>query len=304
MLRMLLIIFGATAVIVGVLGARGQTSTNRPWHVFLDMKYQPKYGAQGQSSFFADGRSSRMPVTGTVPYSGGVYRTDAGNLDEPEPDFLPDADPIYYKAKTKPDEMRKVKVKVTKQRPKLDKDNKPLKDKDGKEITEPYEDEEERDEIATFFVERIPKRAIENAVYSDENLAYKGWEALMRRGRERYTINCAVCHGDTGLGGQGKAAHGIVGRGIRSDPKTGEPEGGMIGIANYHQDRLREVPDGYLFDVITNGKNTMASYGHQVRTQDRWAIVAYMRALQLSQNADEKQVDPVELPRLLGGLKK
>ena len=60
---------------------------------------------------------------------------------------------------------------------------------------------------------------------------------------------------------------------------------GMIGIASYHVDRLREVPDGYLFDVITNGKNTMSSYGHQVQPQDRWAIVAYIRALQLSQNA-------------------
>lgn len=142
MLRMILIIFGVAAVIVGLLGFRGQTSSNRPWHVFLDMKYQPRYGAQGQSTFFADGRSSRMPVSGTIPFAGGVYRTDAGDLHEANPDFLPDADIVYYRGRTVADQ-------------------------------------------PASFVERIPKKAVERAVFSDGTLAFQGFEALVKRGRER-----------------------------------------------------------------------------------------------------------------------
>ena len=287
MLRLILLIIGSAAIIVGVLGFRGQTSTNRPWHIFLDMKYQPRYGAQGQSAFFADGRSSRLPVAGTIPYDGGVYRTDAGDHRDANPDFLPDADPIYYKGRTKPDEKQMVKVKVPKQQPKFDDNDRPVKDKDGKPVMETVEVEEDREIMVSFYVERIPKKAIENAIFSDDKQGYKGWDALMRRGRERYTINCAHCHGDTGLGGQGDTAHGSVGRGI-IDVTTGKRNQGMIGIASYHVDRLREATDGYLFEVITNGKNTMPAHGHQIRPQDRWAIVAYLRALQLSQNAPEK----------------
>ncbi|MCE9534152.1 MAG: cytochrome c [Planctomycetes bacterium] len=292
-----------SVVVVGGLGFRGQTSTSRPWHVFLDMKYQPRYGAQGQSVFFADGRASRTPVAGTIPYDGGGTRNDAGDHGVPNRDFLPDADPIYYKGRFKPDEKQMVKVKVEKQRPKLDKEGQPLKDKDNKPVMETFEEEEDREITVNYFVEHIPKRAIDDAIYSDGVVGYKGWDALMRSGQVRYAINCTPCHGQSGYGGQGKAAHGMVGRGIRIDSKTGDPEGGMVGIASYHIDRLREVPDGYLFDVITNGKNSMASYGHQIRPQDRWAIVAYMRALQLSQYADEKLVDPIEKARLLGGAK-
>jgi mono/diheme cytochrome c family protein len=281
MLRLILIIFAVAAIVVGILGFRGQMSTNRPWNVFLDMKYQPRYSAQGQSDYFADGRAARVPVAGTIPYDGGRYRNDAGDHGEPNLNFLPETDPVFFTGRTKPDEKRMIKVKVQKQRPKLDKDNQPLNDKEGKPVTETYEEEEDREETVNFFVPHIPKRAIDGAVYADSMTGYTGWDALMRRGRERYNINCAVCHGETGYGGQGDTAHGIVGR------------KGMIGIASYHQDRLREAPDGYFVDVILNGKNTMPAMGHQVPSaEDRWAIVAYIRALQLSQNAPQKLVGP------------
>src|ERR1700733_9009143 len=145
MLRILLILFGITAVVVGGLGFRGQTSSNRPWHVFLDMKYQARYGAQGQSEYFADGRAMRMPVEGTIPYDGGVTRNDAGDHGDPNPNFLPDADPVFFKGKIKPDEKQTIKVKETKQRPKLDKDGNPVKDKDGKPELEKYEEEVDRE---------------------------------------------------------------------------------------------------------------------------------------------------------------
>jgi mono/diheme cytochrome c family protein len=90
---------------------------------------------------------------------------------------------------------------------------------------------------------------------------------LVRRGRQRYEIYCAPCHGVTGRG------DGIVvRRGFRA-PTT------------FHADRLRAQPDGYLYDVITNGFGAMPDYASQIPVADRWAIVSYVRALQLSQHA-------------------
>ena len=255
MLRIILLIFGISAVLVGLLGFRGQVSSNRPWHVYFpDMFYQARYSAQGKSEFFADGRASRPPVANTIPYDGGATRFDAGDHRGPNPDYIPAADLPYFLGQTKPPEKKMVM---------------------------------DREELVFSYVERIPKKAIERAIFADDHQGYKGFEALMRRGRERFNIHCAACHGETGYGGQGDTAHGTVGRGIL-DPATGKRNPGMIGIASYHVDRLREATDGYLFDVISNGKNTMSSYAHQVPVQDRWAIVAYIRALQLSQNASER----------------
>jgi mono/diheme cytochrome c family protein len=92
---------------------------------------------------------------------------------------------------------------------------------------------------------------------------------LIDRGQERYNIYCIVCHGPVGAG-DGM----IVRRGFTPPP-------------TYHDDRLRNAPVGHFFDVITNGWGKMNSYAAQVPAHDRWAIVAYIRALQLSQNPDE-----------------
>ena len=94
-LSMLSGLFAAFAVVVVVLGFRGQKSANRPWHFFLDMKYQPKYTSQGQSKFFADGRSNRLPPEGTIPFDGTDYAADAGRHADPSPDFLK-ADARYF----------------------------------------------------------------------------------------------------------------------------------------------------------------------------------------------------------------
>lgn len=89
---------------------------------------------------------------------------------------------------------------------------------------------------------------------------------LIDRGQERYNIYCIVCHGPVG-NGDGM----IVRRGYPKPP-------------TYNDDRLRNAPDGHFYDVITNGWGKMNSYAHQVPVADRWAIVAYIRALQVSQN--------------------
>jgi mono/diheme cytochrome c family protein len=91
--------------------------------------------------------------------------------------------------------------------------------------------------------------------------------AVMQRGQERFNVFCSPCHGRTGSG-NGM----VVQRGFRAPP-------------SYHEDRLRNAPVGYFFDVMTNGFGAMQDYASQVPVADRWAIAAYIRALQLSQRA-------------------
>jgi mono/diheme cytochrome c family protein len=90
-------------------------------------------------------------------------------------------------------------------------------------------------------------------------------EETVQRGRQRYDIFCSVCHGLTGHG-DGM----IVRRGYRK-------------AANFHEDRLRQAPVGHFFDVVTNGWGAMPSYAPQIPVQDRWAIIAYVRALQAAE---------------------
>ncbi len=92
---------------------------------------------------------------------------------------------------------------------------------------------------------------------------------LLNRGQERYGIFCAPCHGAMGDG------KGMV---FLADK-------GMLPPTQYHSDRLRKLPDGHFFNVITNGIRNMKGYRHQIPVADRWAIVSYVRALQRSQNA-------------------
>jgi cytochrome c len=97
---------------------------------------------------------------------------------------------------------------------------------------------------------------------------------LLERGENRYKIFCSPCHGLQGDG------NGMVAmRGMKHPP-------------SYHQDRLRQVPNGYIYDVITNGFGAMLGYSAQVQPRDRWAIVAYLRALQLSRNAKVSDLPP------------
>jgi mono/diheme cytochrome c family protein len=103
---------------------------------------------------------------------------------------------------------------------------------------------------------------------------------LVQRGQREFTINCAVCHGATGQG-----------NGITS-------KYGLLGIANYHQDKYRQMADGNIFNTITHGYNTMMAYGDKVTVKDRWAIIAYIRALQKSQNARIEDVPEDQRPAL------
>jgi mono/diheme cytochrome c family protein len=108
---------------------------------------------------------------------------------------------------------------------------------------------------------------------------------IMYRGRQRFGIFCAICHDATGSG------HGmVVRRGFPQPP-------------SFHIPRLRQAPVGYVFNVITNGYGAMPDHAAQIPVRDRWAIVAYVRALQLSRNATLKDVPPDVRQKLEGDAK-
>ncbi len=155
----------------------------------LDMQDQPKYRPQRPSDFFADGRSERQPVDGTIA---------RGALNE---------DTAFYEGK----------------------------DAAGKDI------------------EAFPI-AVDKAV--------------IQRGQQRFDVYCSPCHGRIGNG-----LGMIVRRGFKQPP-------------SYHIDRLRNAPVGHIYDVISNGYGAMLNYASQIQPRDRWAIVAYIRALQYSENAN------------------
>jgi mono/diheme cytochrome c family protein len=102
-------------------------------------------------------------------------------------------------------------------------------------------------------------------------------EILLARGHERFDIYCAPCHGQLGDG------NGIT-------KKIGD----MPAVANLHDKRIVEMADGEIFNTITFGKNTMGAYGPIVPEQDRWAIVAYLRALQLSWLGSTNDLTPIQ----------
>lgn len=168
-----------------------------------DMHNQPKAKPQSKSAFFADGRTGRLPVEGTV--GRGQLRED--------------------------DHLNRGKV-------------------DGK--------------FATTFPFAIDA-------------------ALLQRGRERYEIFCGPCHGATGLGNGT-----VVQRGFKV-------------AASHHIDRLRNETNGYWFDVITNGFGVMPPAGPQIPVNDRWAIIAYVRALQLSRHAALTDIPGAERAAVLSG---
>jgi hypothetical protein len=128
----------------------------------------------------------------------------------------------------------------------------------------------------------IPEGTVARGHLNDDSLFYTGkgpdgkpvdtfpfpvTKEVILHGQQRFNVYCTPCHDRTGSG-----AGMIVRRGYRRPP-------------TYHSDRLRQVPNGYIFDVITNGFGAMPDYAAQIPPADRWAIVSYIRALQLSQQA-------------------
>ena len=105
-------------------------------------------------------------------------------------------------------------------------------------------------------------------------------KALLERGQQRFNIYCTPCHGRAG-DGEGM----VVQRGFKHPP-------------TYHSDKLRQQPVGYIYDVISNGFGAMVSYSSRIPMEDRWAIAAYVRVLQFSQNATIEDVPEADRGQL------
>ena len=131
-----------------------------------------------------------------------------------------------------------------------------------------------------FFTGKVDKVTVKELPFAVD-------EAVLNRGEERYNIYCSPCHDKSGSG-NGM----VIQRGFARHPPS------------YHIDRLRQADAGHFFDVITNGFGAMPDYKAQIAPRDRWAIVAYIRALQLSQHASATDVpggDPTKVPRPASG---
>jgi cytochrome c5 len=188
----------ACAMLGAALGCRGQTSAEPPILPLRNMADQDRYDPQSESKFFADGRTMRMPVTGTVPRERVL-------------------DPVLADGR--------------------------LPDDSG-------------------YVLEVPKAVADR---------FGGADAMLARGQERYGIYCTPCHDGIGEG------KGLVI--TRSGWQPVPP--------SFHQDRIRQMPDGQLFATISHGVRMMPAYGARIPLEDRWAVVSYVRALQLSQGAGQ-----------------
>lgn len=211
-----------TCSVLALAGFRGQKSGLPPIEMFRDMDHQPKYQPQHPNGFFADGRSGRKPVDGTIPMGytlAGRYLQVGAKNGTLAPQGFSNA-PDYYNT--------------------------------GR--------------MGEVYGDGFPL-----------NISAE----LITRGEQRYEINCAVCHGRTAFG------DGIV-----------KQIGSWATVANLQDERIRKMPDGQIFNTITNGKNTMGAYGPQIAVEDRWAIVAYLRALQLSQNAKASELSAEQQTQL------
>ena len=188
----LLIYALAVVTVVSIMGFRGETFTEPPLEMFNDMDAQSKYKPQSASAFFADGRTDRIPVTGTVA---------RGHLKDDE--FL------HY----------------------------------GKN--------------GDAWAKGFPM-----AVDQD----------LIDLGAAKYAIYCTPCHGGTGDG------NGVT------------KFRGMAVTPTYHDDRLRDMPEGEIYNTVANGIRLMGGYADKLSTEERWAVIAYMRVLQRAQNASVEDV--------------
>jgi mono/diheme cytochrome c family protein len=208
-----------------------------------DMHDQPKYIPLRKSNFFSDGSSARPYVEGTIPR--GYLKEDA----------------LLYEGK----------IRQTAGAPSSTNEGQTVARMAGSDAGGATS------AASTPVAAAAPtqtRRAASNSGATGANtygadiattFPFPVTEELVKRGQERYQIFCSVCHGMTGEG-DGM----IVRRGYKRPP-------------SYSTDQLRAAPVGHFFDVITNGWGTMPSYASQVPVHDRWAIVAYIRALQLSQ---------------------
>ncbi|MEM6366406.1 MAG: quinol:electron acceptor oxidoreductase subunit ActD, partial [Planctomycetota bacterium] len=244
-------------------------SSSPRFHIFPDMDFSPAKDAQQISTLFVDGRSSRPDVPGTVSrgelewdldFQTGIDMQQLARMDSPRAEQLV-ALMEDNESRATPD----------------------ASDESGSQAEDPAtEDEAESDESASVDA----GVATDNTPWLNEN-PLPTTARVLERGQQQFNIYCSVCHGMNGRG------NGLVNRRAQKILATT-----WTPPSNIHDQTLYEetYPDGKLFSTITNGIRKMPGYAGQIKAKDRWAIVAYIRALQASQNAsiDDVPVDQRE----------
>ncbi len=282
------VIFLSLIPLLLVARMRVTTSDSPRFHIFFDMDFSPAKGAQSASSLFADARAMRVDVPGTVA---------VGQLDE-ELDFYTGIDMDALARQDKPRAARLVRALLYPDDPEApaatdepavaEGPAKPA-DEPAKPADEPAKPEMKEEPAPVATADPIPAPATAAAVedttpWLKENPLALSLEVL-QRGQTQFEIYCATCHGNDGRG------NGLVNRRAQRILATA-----WVQPSSLHQDTLYSdaYPDGKLFSTISNGIRKMGGYSSQINVRDRWAIVAYVRALQASQNAS---LDDVPLDR-------
>ncbi len=264
--------------------ARGDNSDAPRWQMWIDMDFQPKAKTQVlmKNDIFADGRTMRLPVDGTVArgtlyedprlYYGVEPDADSGEVfflqeetGPPEP-----ADPPQpAELDPQPAELDKTAGDAT---AKGDATADPPTQESTGDNNTGDNNTEENAEPEPNWVTKFPMKVD---------------KAMMDRGQERFNIHCAACHGLAGYG------DGLVAqRALTLEQAT------WVQPSNIHQDYIRAQPPGKLYNTITNGIRKMPAYREHISLEDRWAIVLYVKALQESQWADKSVLSDEELKQM------
>jgi len=264
-LKYALIILATIATVppLMILQARNERSEQPRVHIVPNMDFQPQAKPQNASPFFADGRAARPQVEGTVAW---------GDLEE---------DDAYYRG-IRPASEQPVPAR-------------PASFADGA-ANEKASDESAAGSAASDDVAPgVPPQQHQPGANPMEppepdwvtQFPLPVTTELMERGRQRYNIYCAVCHG---LSGDGDGL--VARRAIELQQSTWVPP------TSLHSPPVREQPVGKLFNTVTHGIRKMPGYASQITTEDRWAIVMYVRALQRSRNATVEDVPENLVPQL------
>lgn len=261
-----------------VLKMRVSHSSQPRFHVFYDMDFSPAKDAQQYSTLFRDGRAMRPDVPGTVArgeeqadlnYMTGIDMEALTAIDRPRAERLVRRFNPYFQGETESAAENETEG-AGKTSTEIEPEKKPVTVGDGDS------DKSEADEVPDATAE---PSVVEPTPWLDSNPLVLN-EKVLADGRKNFGIYCSVCHGMNGSG------NGLVN--VRAQ-KIISPD--WIQPSSLHQETLyaNKYPDGKLFSTISNGIRKMPGYAGQIKTRDRWAIVAYVRALQLSQNASIEQ---------------
>jgi len=277
-----------------VLKMRVSHSSQPRFHVFYDMDFSPAKDAQQYSTLFRDGRAMRPDVPGTVArgemqadldFMTGIDMNALSVIDRPRADRLVRSfNPLYQTEaqsaqESKPDDATQA------EKPNVGGDpvgGDPAGDKSGTEADKSDSDQPGAEPTAKPSVMDTTPWLRVNPLVLDEK--------VLANGRKNFGIYCSVCHGMNGSG------NGLVN--VRAQKILAAE---WIPPSSLHQDTLYadKYPDGKLFSTISNGIRKMPGYSGQIKTRDRWEIVAYVRALQLSQNASIDQISESQRESIL-----